>query len=49
MFLPLFDVRCVRTVSADEFLREFIALIETFSTDFDAMFKVIELVLKDLR
>lgn len=48
MFLPLFDVCCVWAVGAYELLGEFIALIEAFFADVDAMFKVVEFVLKNL-
>ena len=49
MFLPFFNIRCVWAVSADEFLCEFVALIESFRANFDAMFEVVKFVLKNLR
>ena len=45
MFLPFFNIRRIRAVSADKFLCEFVALIETFRANFDAMFEVVKFVL----
>lgn len=49
MLLSLLNIRRVWAVSSDQLLSEFIALVEAFGADFNSMFQVVKLVLKDLK
>lgn len=49
VLLSLLYIGGIRTVSPNQFLCKLIALIETFGSNFDAVFEVVEFVLKDLK
>jgi hypothetical protein len=49
MFLALFNISHVWTIRSQEFLGKFIALIETFGSNINAVFQIVEFILQDLQ